>query len=54
MNEVFISEAYPPPKPSNIPLDPPKGIIHKKFFAIWDTGATNTVITQKVVQEWEW
>lgn len=51
MNEVFVSEAYPPPKPSNIPLGPSKGIVHKKFFAIWDTGATNTVITQKVVQE---
>ena len=51
INEVSISKAYLPPKPSNLPLVPLKGIIHKKFFAIWDTGATNTVITQKVVQD---
>jgi predicted aspartyl protease len=29
----------------------PKEAQRKKFFAIWDTGATNSVITQKVVQE---
>ena len=53
MNEVSVSKAYLPPKPSNLPFAPPKDIIHKKFFAIWDTGATNTVITQKVVQDCE-
>jgi len=53
MNEVSVSKAYFPPKPSNLPFAPPKDIIHKKFFAIWNTGATNTVITQKVVQKCE-
>ena len=31
--------------------NPPKEADRKKFLAIWDTGATNSVITQKVVQE---
>jgi len=43
MNEVIVCEAYTPPNPA-------KDIIRKRFFAIWDTGATNTVITHKVVQ----
>ena len=30
---------------------PPKEADRKQFMAIWDTGATNSVITQKVVQE---
>ena len=44
MNEVFLTAAYSPPAPSN-------DVILKKFFAIWDTGATNTVITERVVKD---
>ena len=33
------------------PSNPPNETDRKKFLAIWDTGATNSVITQKVVQE---
>ena len=33
------------------PSNPPKEADRKKFLAIWDTGATNSVITQKVVQD---
>jgi hypothetical protein len=42
--EVSISQAFNPKKTT---IKPP----HKKYFAIWDTGATNSVITEKVVQE---
>lgn len=41
-NEILISEAYRPEP--GIP-DPPR----EKFVCIWDTGATNTVVTRKVV-----
>jgi len=44
MSPVAIAKAYDP-------ANPPKDQTHKKFDAIWDTGATNTVITGKVVQE---
>lgn len=30
---------------------PPTNLVSKKYNAIWDTGATNTVITRKVVQD---
>lgn len=43
-NKVSVSEAY---DFSN----PPKNISYKEYLATWDTGATNTVVTQKVVQE---
>jgi len=43
-SEVHISSPF---EPSN----PPKEANRKQFLAIWDTGATNSVITQKVVQE---
>ena len=44
INEVNVSEAYNP-------ANPPKDIIYKKYQAIWDTGATNTVITPQVVKD---
>ena len=43
LSEVFIAEAHDPstsPSPQR-----------KKYIAIWDTGATRTVISPKVVQE---
>jgi predicted aspartyl protease len=48
-SKVHIAEAINPsafPKPPN-----PKDIAAKEFTAIWDTGATNSVITQKVIDE---
>lgn len=44
INEVSLTAAYSPPTSS-------KNIVYKKFFAIWDTGATNTVISEKVVKD---
>jgi len=44
INEVNIAKAYHPDRPH-------QNINYKKFQAIWDTGATNTVITKKVVEE---
>lgn len=44
INEVNIARAYNP-------KNPPKDVDYKKYLAIWDTGATNTVITEKVVKE---
>lgn len=44
INEVNISSAYNP-------KNPPQNIFYKKYKAIWDTGATNTVISKKVVNE---
>jgi len=41
-NDIFVSEAYKPE--AGVP-EPPRA----KFVCIWDTGATNTVITKKVV-----
>lgn len=42
---VHVSESFDPRKRD------PKTVIHKRYWAIWDTGATNTVITSKVVKE---
>lgn len=44
VSEVGISSTFNPPIP---PIDSEL----KKYLAIWDTGATNSVVTQKVVQE---
>lgn len=41
---IMIHPAFDPMKADSIPPG-------KKFKAIWDTGATNTVITKRVVQE---
>lgn len=43
-SETLVSEAFDPSLTSNLPP-------HKKFWAIWDTGATNSVISKKVVDE---
>lgn len=43
-NEVQISQAFDP-------LSAPKLPKLKKFIAIWDTGATSSVITQKVAND---
>jgi len=48
-NEVHVSKAFDPslaPKPLS-----PENLGAKKFVAIWDTGATGTVINQKVINE---
>jgi predicted aspartyl protease len=48
-NEVHVSKAFDPssaPKPLS-----PQNVGAKKFTAIWDTGATGTVISQKVINE---
>jgi len=44
LNQIHLSEVY----------DPSTGIsepVKRPYNAIWDTGATNTVVTRKVVQE---
>ncbi|MGH7773978.1 MAG: aspartyl protease family protein [Candidatus Binatia bacterium] len=41
-NDIFVSEAYKPEP--GVPAPP-----REKFLCLWDTGATNTVITKKVV-----
>ena len=46
-NDVLISEAFDPPSE----LINSKNYGAKKYKAIWDTGATGTVITKKVVDE---
>jgi len=43
-SEIQIAEHFNPP-----PV--PKSLKPKKFRAIWDTGATGTAITQKVIDE---
>jgi hypothetical protein len=43
-SETFISPAFDP----NQTQKPPE---HDKFLAIWDTGATNTVISKRVVKK---
>ena len=43
-NQILISEVY----------DPATGLpepVKRQYVAIWDTGATNTVVTKKVAQE---
>lgn len=43
-NEVRISQAFQPSPTTKLPKS-------EKYIAIWDTGATSSVITQKVVAE---
>jgi predicted aspartyl protease len=43
-NQILISEVYDPA----IGLPEP---VKRQYVAIWDTGATNTVVTRKVAQE---
>ncbi|MDP8243027.1 MAG: SEC-C metal-binding domain-containing protein [Candidatus Hinthialibacter antarcticus] len=45
VTEVLISRAFPNDKP------PAPDQVHCKYNAIWDTGATNTAVTQRVVDE---
>ena len=48
-NKVHITKAFNPssiPQPIN-----PQELAAKEYTAIWDTGATNTIITQKVVND---
>ncbi|MBA7639035.1 hypothetical protein ES703_46691 [subsurface metagenome] len=48
-NQVHIIEAF---NPSTITgTITPKDLGAKEYDAIWDTGATNTIITQRVVNE---
>jgi predicted aspartyl protease len=48
-NEVYVSQAF---NRSSFPTPPkPEDIGAKKFVSIWDTGATGTVISQKVIDE---
>ena len=45
VNEVHVYSAF-------LPSNPPKKFSDtKKFLAIWDTGATNSLITKRVVKE---
>ncbi len=49
LNDIFIWQAF---DRSSYPIPPdPTKIDTKKFKAIWDTGATNSVISQKVIDE---
>lgn len=48
-NEVYITKAFNPTAISK-PISP-QSLAAKKYIAIWDTGATNTIITQKVVND---
>jgi hypothetical protein len=43
-NEVLISQAFDPKDTLELPA-------FKKFLAIWDTGATNTVISEEVIKQ---
>lgn len=43
-NQVYVSEAHEPSPDTQEPIKRP-------YTAIWDTGATNTVICRRVVQE---
>ena len=43
-NEIYISEVHDPSTGQPEP-------VKKPYTAIWDTGATNTVVSRKVVQE---
>jgi len=42
-NDIGVYRAF-------LPSNPPEISDIKKFRAIWDTGATNTVITERVVK----
>lgn len=46
-NELLVSEAFTPSAEQLKPQDHNA----KKYKAIWDTGATNTAITQRVIDE---
>lgn len=48
-NEVLVSEAFTPPAEKVNPQQ----YGAKKYKAIWDTGATDTVIMQKVIDEFD-
>lgn len=50
LSYVLTSEVHITPDFN--PLSPPDDSELKTYRAIWDTGATNSVITQKIVQEW--
>ena len=43
-NDVLVARAHRP-------SDPPEKVAWKRFLAVWDTGATNTVITARVAQD---
>lgn len=43
-NDVLVARAHRP-------SDPPEKVVWKRFLAVWDTGATNTVITARVAQD---
>ena len=43
-NEIYVSEAYDPATGGQEP-------VRKPYIAVWDTGATNTVICSRVVKE---
>jgi len=45
-NDVYITEAFDLSKNSNF-----EKMLKDKFTAIWDTGATNSVISQKIVDQ---
>lgn len=49
LSRVLVSEVHI--SPAFDPSNPPNNSDLKKYFAIWDTGATSSVITQKVVSE---
>lgn len=54
MVNVLKTQAHvsPPVNPNNLPnLKDPQDCGAKEFTAIWDTGATNSVITQAVVDQ---
>ena len=44
ISDVYVSEVYHT-------TNRPQNLIIKKYTALWDTGATNTVITKKVMME---
>lgn len=48
-NQVHIGGAFNPSRTA-VPINP-KDLGAKEYVAIWDTGATNTIITQRVVNE---
>jgi len=45
-NKVIVSQAFDLTNKEDLPP-------HKEFIALWDTGATNTVITKKVIDDCE-
>lgn len=49
-NEVIITKAISPSNSKRLYL---KDYDHKRYNSIWDTGATGSVITEKVAQEFD-